>query len=51
VPATVVQNSLNGQNIQALTRINTSVNSLGLFKSSNAQTTLRDALMGTMGTR
>ena len=51
VPATVVQNSLNGQNIQALTLISTSVNSLGLFKSSNAQTTLRDALMGTMGTR
>lgn len=51
IPATVVQNSLNGQNIQALTLINTSVNSMGLFKSANAHATMRDAQMGSIGTR
>lgn len=51
LPATVVQNSLNGQNIQALTLINTSVNSMALFKSANASATMRDAQMGSIGTR
>ena len=51
LPATVVQNSLNGQNIQALTLINTSVNSMALFKSANANATMRDAQMGSIGTR
>ncbi|HVE09158.1 MAG TPA: hypothetical protein VNE00_18030 [Paraburkholderia sp.] len=40
----VIQNSLNNQNIQALTTINTTVNSLSMFKSFNIGTTLNSAL-------
>jgi len=44
VAATVIQNSLNNQNIQNLTIIDTTTNSLGMLKSMNSQSTLRDAL-------
>lgn len=46
---TVIQNSLNDQRIQSLTVINTGVNSLGLLKSINTQTILKDALLGSIG--
>lgn len=48
---TFIQNSLNDQTIQTLTIINTGVNSLGLLKAMNAQTALKDALIGSMGIR
>lgn len=48
---TVIQNSLNNQTIKSLTVINTGVTSLGLFKAINFQTTLKDGLLGAMGTR
>lgn len=44
VGATVIQNSLNNQNIQNLTIIDTATNSLGMLKSMNSQSTLKDAL-------
>lgn len=44
VAATVIQNSLNNQNIQNLTIIDAATNSLGMLKSMNSQSTLRDAL-------
>lgn len=46
-----VQNSLNNQNIQTLTQIDTGVNSLGLLHSMNAMGVLRDALIGAVGVR
>ncbi len=49
--STVIQNSLNNQNIQTLTIINTGVNSLSLLKELNTQTVLQDALLGAMGSR
>ena len=49
--ATLIQNSLDAQKIQTLTTINAGVNSLGLFKSLNSQSSLRDALLGSMGVR
>lgn len=48
---TLIQNSLNDQNIQTLTVINTGVNSLGLLKSLNTQDILKDALLGPMSNR
>jgi hypothetical protein len=42
---TVIQNSLNDQQIQTLTVINTGVNSLGLLKSINTQGVLTDSLL------
>jgi hypothetical protein len=42
---TVIQNSLNDQQIQTLTVINTGVNSLGLLKSMNTQGVLTDSLL------
>jgi len=50
-PITVIQNSLNGQTIQSLTTVNAGVNSLGIFKSINAQSSLRDALLGAIAVR
>ena len=47
----VIQNSLNNQNIQTFTIINTGVNSLWLLKSLNTQTVLNDALLGAIGSR
>lgn len=49
--ATVVQNSLNNQNIQTLTQIDAGVNSLGLLHAINSQGVLRDALIGAVGVR
>ncbi|MBA3056391.1 MAG: hypothetical protein KJ614_03965 [Gammaproteobacteria bacterium] len=49
--STVIQNSLNNQNIQTLTVINTGVNSLSLLKDINTQSVLNDALLGAMGSR
>lgn len=46
---TVVQNSLNNQNIQTLTTLNTTVNTLNLFKSLNLQSTLQAALVNSLG--
>ena len=40
----VIQNTLNNQNIQALTTINTTVNSLSMFKNFNIGSTLGGAL-------
>jgi hypothetical protein len=40
----VIQNTLNNQNIQALTTINTTVNSLSMFKNFNVGSTLGGAL-------
>lgn len=49
--STVIQNTLNDQTIETLTIINAGVNSLGLLKSINAQTTLKDALLGSLKLR
>ena len=51
VNGTLIQNSLNDQNIQTLTIINTGVNSLGLFKAVNTQTVLNDALLRAASSR
>lgn len=48
---TLIQNSLNDQQIQSLTIINTGVNSAGLLKAINTQTVLSDALIGALGNR
>lgn len=48
---TLIQNSLNDQQIQTLTIINTGVNSLGLLKAINTQTVLNDALLAAVGSR
>lgn len=48
---TVIQNSLNDQQIQSLTVINTDVNSMGLLKGINTQMVLSDALLGALGNR
>lgn len=47
--STVIQNSLDNQNIQTLTIINTGVNSLSLLKAINTQVVLKDALLGALG--
>jgi hypothetical protein len=47
--ATVIQNSLNNQNIQALTTLNASVNTLDAFKTMNLQSTLQSALISSLG--
>lgn len=49
--ASIVQNSLNNQNIQTLTQIDAGVNSMGMLHSMNTQGALRDALMGAIGAR
>jgi hypothetical protein len=45
VTGAVIQNTLSNQQIQALTTINTSVNSLAAFKAMNIGSTLNSALM------
>ena len=45
----MIQNSLNNQNIQTLTVINTGVNSLSLLKTLNTQVVLKEALLGALG--
>ncbi|MFD1559222.1 hypothetical protein ACFSHT_26850 [Paraburkholderia silviterrae] len=51
VTGAVIQNTLSGQQIQALTTINTSVNSLGAFKAMNFLSTLNSALTGAVRPR
>lgn len=41
---TVIQNTLNGQQIQGLTVINATVNSLSVLRSLNLQNSLRSAI-------
>ena len=48
---TLIQNSLNDQQIQTMTIINAGVKSLGLLKALNTQTVLNDALLGALGGR
>jgi len=48
---TFIQNSLNDQTIKTLTVINAGVNSMGILKSMNAQSALKDALIGSISTR
>jgi len=47
----VIQNSLNNQTIGTRTVINTNVNSMSLFKASNFQLGLKDALQGALTSR
>jgi hypothetical protein len=47
----VIQNSLNNQQIQALTTINAGVNSLGAFKAMNFLSTMNSALAGAVRPR
>lgn len=47
----VIQNTLSGQQIQALTTIDTSVNSLGAFKAMNFLSTINGALAGAVRPR
>ncbi|WP_431823626.1 hypothetical protein [Burkholderia sp. F1] len=44
----VIQNTLSNQHIQALTTINTSVNTLSMFKNLNIMSTLNNALTGAL---
>ena len=48
---TIVQNSLNNQSIRSLTTINATVGSLGVLKSLNTQSALRDALISAIPIR
>ncbi|HEY8683048.1 MAG TPA: hypothetical protein VIM06_07740 [Rhodanobacter sp.] len=47
--ATVIQNSLDNQNIQSVTTLDVAVNSLNTFRSLNLQDTLQAALIGSLG--
>jgi hypothetical protein len=47
--ATVIQNTLNGQHIQSITTINTSVNSLNVFRQANFQDALQQAQLQAIG--
>lgn len=49
--ATVIQNSLDNQVIRQITEISTSVNTLGVLKTVNAQAALRDAMLGSLTMR
>jgi len=51
VTGAVIQNTLSNQQIQALTTINTSVNSLSAFKAMNIGSTLNSALMNVVRPR
>ncbi|QVN20145.1 hypothetical protein [Burkholderia pyrrocinia] len=44
----VIQNTLNNQQIQAMTTINTTVNTLSTFKNLNVMQTLNNALIGAL---
>ncbi|RQR32586.1 hypothetical protein DID99_26425 [Burkholderia sp. Bp8986] len=44
----VIQNTLNNQQIQAVTTINTTVNTLSTFKNLNVMSTLNNALIGVL---
>lgn len=49
--ATVIQNTLDNQNVQSLTTINATANSLGMLKGINFQSSLQDALQNAVGSR
>lgn len=49
IAATVIQNTLNQQNIQSLTTINTSVNTLNELRNINLANSLQAALIGSLG--
>lgn len=49
--ATIVQNTLNNQQIGALTTVNAAVNTLAQFKASNLQATIRSAVANTVTPR
>jgi hypothetical protein len=51
VTGAVIQNTLSNQQIQALTTINTTVNSLAAFKSLNLGQTLNSALLSAVRPR
>ncbi|MFC4528120.1 hypothetical protein ISN76_13950 [Dyella halodurans] len=46
---TVIQNTLNNQNIQSITTINASVNSLNAFRQANFQSALQQAELQSLG--
>ncbi|WP_114238301.1 hypothetical protein [Dyella sp. C9] len=46
---TVIQNSLNNQNIQTITTLNTSVNTLDVFRQMNFQQSLQQAELNSLG--
>lgn len=48
--ATLLQNSLNGQDIRTATTITSTVNSMSLLKDMNFQSTIRDAVVRSPGT-
>ena len=47
--ATIIQNTLNNQQIQALTTLNVSTNSLNMFRAMALQDSLQSALIGSQG--
>jgi hypothetical protein len=47
--ATVIQNTLNHQNIQSITTVNASVNSLNVFRQANFQNALQQAQLQSLG--
>jgi hypothetical protein len=47
--ATVIQNTLNNQNIQSITTINTSVNTINAFRQANFQDALQQAQLQALG--
>lgn len=47
--ATVIQNSLDNQDIRSLTTIDASVNNLNTFREINTQASLQAALLGSLG--
>jgi hypothetical protein len=47
--ATVIQNTLNNQNIQSITTINTSTNSLGAFREGALQQALQQSQLQSLG--
>lgn len=48
VAATIIQNTLNDQNIQNVTTINATVNSLQVLRSMSVQSSIRDGIVGSM---
>ncbi len=50
-PATLIQNTLNGQSIQSLTTINVGVNTLQAYRAAVASTVLNDTLLNAAGRR
>lgn len=49
IAATVIQNSLNNQELQSLTTINATVDSLNIFRNLNLQGSLQAGLVGSLG--